>query len=299
MGRRPADGREILGSLRERDLNMDRRTCLRVFTVAPLSLLLSPKESLAEGTRIDFPSLDDGHPYRVSGQLYLPARASSPSPAVVMVHGTTGIDPRGALYRQAFTDIGIAVFEVDFKTGVYTGPMDRPSPDALLAMGFAALRALRKRPAVDARRIGILGFSMGGHLAINTAFERSRKTWLGDEKGFAAHVGYYPVCKAFLMQSDVAVTGAPMLILYGSEDVYGDGENVPRLKERLKREAKFDLLTVEYAGAAHGFDRNAPPLSYRDPAAKGGRGYMAWNPEATADALKRTVAFLRQNLVAG
>jgi len=268
----------------------------RLIALFLLGLPVAATAAAATGAVINFASLDRNHPFQVAGTLYRPN--SAPAPAVVMVHGTTGIDARGAYYRDAILDAGIAVFEVDFKSGIYSGPADRPSPDAMLAMGFAALHELRKLSGIDPQRIGVLGFSMGGHLAVGAAFESNRKQWLGDEKGFAAHVAFYPVCSAFLKRSDLELTGAPMIIFYGSEDAYGDGEAVPKFKSLLKQRSRFDLTTIEYAGAAHGFNRNAAPLSYRDPAAIGGRGYMAWNEPASRDSLGRVVAFLRQSLAA-
>jgi dienelactone hydrolase len=213
-----------------------------------------------------------------------------------MVHGTSGINCVGAFYRDSILKAGIAIFEVDFKTGIYTGPRDRPSPDTLVAMGFSALKELRKSPAVDPDRIGLMGFSMGGHLTVNAAFEKNRKLWMGEEKGFATFAAFYPVCKSFLSQSDCKPTGAPMIIFYGTKDAYGEGENEPLFKKMLLKKYKFEVTTVEYAGACHDFNRNEPPLSYYDPAAIGGKGYMEWNEAAANDSLTKVVAFLRETL---
>jgi dienelactone hydrolase len=265
--------------------------------VLPTVLGMSAGASPA-GTKIEFSSLDKNQPYKVSGTLYMPEKSASPCPAVVMVHGTSGINCVGAFYHDSILKAGIAIFEVDFKTGIYTGPSDRPSPDTLVAMGFAALKELRKLPVIDPDRIGIMGFSMGGHLTVNTAFEKNRKLWMGDEKGFATHAAFFPVCKSFLKQSDCKPTGAPMIIFYGTKDAYGEGENVPLFKRMLLKKYKFEATTVEYAGACHDFNRNEPPLSYHDPAAIGGRGYMEWNADAANDSLTKVVAFLRQTLAA-
>jgi dienelactone hydrolase len=266
--------------------------------IACLTLWLSPVLAKSPPARIAFSSLDKHNPINVSGALYLPENTAGPVPAIVMVHGAVGVDVRNSFYRKPILNIGVAVFEVDFKTGVYSRPFDRPSPAALVAMGFAALKELRKQPAIDPNRIGIMGFSMGGYLTINAAFEENRKTWLGDEKGFAVHVAFYPVCKYLLERNDFKVTGAPMIILYGNKDLYGDGEYVPQFKKLLKEKVGFNTATVEYAGAAHAFNRNAPALSYKDPSAIGGRGYMAWDEGAANDSIIRTVEFLRANLVA-
>ena len=259
-----------------------------------LAAVIIPAEASSPGTVIRFSSLDKKH--NVHGTLYLPENSATPCPAVVMVHGTSGINVVGAFYKGSILQAGIAVFEVDFKTGIYFGPFTRPSPEALLPMGFAALKELRKLPAIDPDRIGIMGFSMGGHLAVNAAFEANRRLWMGDEKGFATHVGFYPVCKSFLKQADTKPTGAPMIIFYGTKDAYGEGEFVPKFKSLQLEKYNFDVTTVEYAGVHHDFNRNEPPMSYRDPAAIGGRGYVEWNADAANDSLPRVVNFLRQTL---
>jgi dienelactone hydrolase len=270
----------------------------RRFTTLLAAFVLTPGVASA-GTEIDFSSLDAEHPYKVSGTLYLPENVPGAVPAVVLVHGTMGIDQRGELYRQPLLNVGIAIFEVDFKTGIYKSPMDRPKPDTFLPLAFAALKELRKLPSIDPNRIGIMGFSMGGNIGLRTAMESNVKRWLGDDKGFLAFALFYPVCKHFTKdfeKSGSKLTGGPMIIFYGTEDSYGEGEAVPELKSLLATKYDFQLLTVEYPGATHGFNRNGPPMHYLDPAAKHFRGYMAWNPEAANDSITRVVAFLRENL---
>jgi dienelactone hydrolase len=120
--------------------------------------------------------------------------------------------------------------------------------------------------------------------------------WMGAEKGFAAHAAFYPVCKPFNRRLDSRMTGAPLIIFYGTKDAYGEGTAVPELKRLLLEKYNFEVTTVGYEGASHGFNRNAPAMSYYDPAAIGGKGYMAWDPEAANDSLVRVVAFLRQSL---
>jgi len=246
------------------------------------------------GTVIKFPSLDKKHD--VSGTLYLPGQGTAPCPALVVVHGTSGINQVGAFYREPVLHAGIAYFEVDFKTGVFTSPMDRPEPDVFVPMGFAALKELRKTPGIDPRRIGIMGFSMGGHLTVNTAFEANRKAWMGADEGFKTHVAFFPVCRGFVSRSDLKMTGAPMIILYGTEDCYGEGKYVPEFQKLLKGKAGFDATVVAYPGAGHDFNRNGPPVRYRDPAAIDQKGLMIYDAKAADDSLARVLDFLQQTL---
>jgi len=249
---------------------------------------------------IPFTSLDKSQTYQLHGTLYLPENKQTPSPAVVVVHGTTGIDERGTFYRKAILDQGIAFFEVDFKTGIFTGALNRPKNTSFVPMAFAALKELRKLPAIDPTRIGIMGFSLGGGVTVRTAFESYHKKWMGDEKGFIAHAATYPVCKPFLEHSEIGsdgLTGAPMIIFYGTEDSYGEGKAVPQFKKLLEEKYNFKVETVEYAGAAHGFNRNAPSFSYKDPAAINEQGYVAWNENAANDSRIKLVDFLKKNLI--
>jgi dienelactone hydrolase len=266
-----------------------------------LTAFVVPARAVVTGTKISFSSLDKSRPAQVSGTLYLPEIASSPVPAIVLVHGTTGIDQRGELYRQPLLDAGIGIFEVDFKTGIYRGPMDRPKPDTFLPMAFAALKELRKLPTVDPNRIGIMGFSLGGNIALRTAMESNVKQWIGDDKGFAAFALFYPVCNHFTKEfekSGSKLTGGPMIIFYGTEDSYGEGKAVPELKRLLATKYGFQVITVEYPGATHAFNLNGPDMNYLDPAAEGLKVHIKWNPEATNDSVTKVVTFLRENLAA-
>jgi dienelactone hydrolase len=287
--------------------------CAGLLVTALLAGFVLPARAATAGTKIGFSSLDasdhsrrhhvhhHGQTHNVSGTLYLPENPSGPVPAIVLIHGTMGIDQRGELYRQPLLAAGIAIFEVDFKTGIYRGPLDRPHPDTFLPMAFAALKELRKLPSIDPNRIGIMGFSLGGNITLRTAMESNVKQWLGDEKGFIAFAAFYPVCKHFtndFEESGSKLTGGPMIIFYGTEDSYGEGKAVPELKNLLAEKYNFQLITVEYPGATHGFNRNAAPMWYPDPAANEMIGHMKWNPEAANDSVTKVVAFLKENLAA-
>ena len=113
---------------------MHRVGTLGLILISSLSLLVlaqctsgqkgEPNGTVAAGgTVIKFASLDNR--YNVHGTLYMPTTGPSPCPAVVVVHGTAGIDERGAFYRPPILNAGIAFFEVDFKTGVFTSQIGR------------------------------------------------------------------------------------------------------------------------------------------------------------------------------
>jgi len=271
-----------------------------LLTAVFLTVVVVPVGASAAETKIDFSSLDQSQTYQLSGTLYLPENASSPCPAIVLVHGTSGINQVGKLYREPVLGAGIAIFEVNFKTGIFTGPMDRPHIDTFVPMAFAALKELRKNRAIDPNHIGIMGFSMGGGITMRTAIEENRQRWMGSEKGFVAHVAFYPVSKPLvkIIEHSNGMTGAPIIIFYGTEDSYGEGKAVPELKSTLKKKFNFDVTTVEYAGATHDFNRSGPSFSYHDPAAIGGTATIKWDPDAANDSVNKVVAFLREEVAA-
>jgi dienelactone hydrolase len=277
---------------------MKRFPLFGLCAAALLSFQAAPLVASPAGTAIEFASLDPGQSYKLHGTLFLPEDGSPIHPALVVIHGTLGIDSRNEFYREAILKAGVAVFEVDFKTGVFATVFGRPKPSAFMPMTFAALKELRKLKAIDPERIGIMGFSLGGHMTVDAAFEANRKAWLGEGKGFAAHVAFYPVCRPYLKQEDLRMTGAPMIILYGAEDTYGEGESVPAFKHLLLEKAKFEVTTVPYPGAHHAFNLNAPSEDHWDPVAVGHKSHTAWSPEAANDSRIKVVEFLGRTLTA-
>ena len=120
-------------------------SCLRYVGLLAVVLLIVcavPVGAAPAGTTIHFSSLDKGQPFNVSGTLYLPENATAPCPAVVIVHGTAGVDMRNEFYRGALLNAGMATFEVDFKTGVFTSAMNRPQIESFPADGFCGVEGI-------------------------------------------------------------------------------------------------------------------------------------------------------------
>ena len=232
-----------------------------------------------------------------TAQLFLPQGRQGPFPVVVLVHGTTGVDDRYDFHQPALLQAGIGTFEVDIKTGIFTGPRDRPRPTTFEPFVFGALKALRAIPAVDPRRIAIMGFSLGGHQSVRAASRSVAARWLDPgEPGFAAHVGFYPSCRfleSFFAQE--APAGARILILAGEVDSYGDGSSCPRLVDLLNRRQPGIASLHLYPQVHHAFDR-AGGASFYDPAAINQRGYNQWDGAAARDSRRRAVEFLRKAL---
>jgi dienelactone hydrolase len=135
----------------------------------------------------------------IQGALGFPAGARDRLPAVVLVHTGAGYRDQNEgwqaaeLQRAGFATLTYDSFSARGTGNLVTTPMRVPPPyPSAIADAFAALGALARDPRVDPRRIAIVGFSFGGEVAHNTAFQRLRSA-LGDrDLQFAAHVAYYP-----------------------------------------------------------------------------------------------------------
>ena len=165
-------------------------------------------------------------PTTVTGELYLPPKASGPVPALVLLHGSGGLEgPTGTNIRKwagTFAGWGIAALVVDSfgprgikETGTNQGQLSGWADDA---DALSALKVLAADPRIDKNRIGVVGWSRGGTAALNTTLEAVRKSIITDGLKFALHVVFYG--SAALQYRDRATDKSPMMFLHGEADNY-------------------------------------------------------------------------------
>ncbi len=103
----------------------------------------------------------------LAATLWLPA-GSGPFPGVVIVHGSGRSDrsnPWTSAYTDALVDRGIAVLHPDKRgSGASGGNWREATFFDLADDAIAALDLLRAHPEVDTSRVGLIGFSQGGHI---------------------------------------------------------------------------------------------------------------------------------------
>jgi len=232
----------------------------------------------------------------IQGKLSVPRHAARPQddrgqrgklPAVLILHGSAGVDSRGDFYEAALNDAGIATLQIDmWQARGYNAPGQRPAaiyltyPDA-----FSALAFLSQQPNIDAARIGVLGFSWGGLVSMGAA-ERLYSSTYGNGLTFKAHVAHYPVCYAWnntalfaklgLTPAQFGVqwinlTGAPVLIEVGTKDGY-DNSSSPceALAASVNPSNGWVVRVNAYPGATHAWDRLMVPIVVNDPFADQG-----------------------------
>jgi carboxymethylenebutenolidase len=123
-------------------------------------------------------------------------------------------------------------------------------------------------------RVGIVGFCMGGALALFAASQNS---------ALAAVVSFYPALGLpAVQQLDVSTIEGAVLVHLGGVDHAYTREQVEEIERRLKG-AGADVEAFWYEKADHAFFNDARPEVYRPEAAQ-----LAWD---------RTLAFFRKHLV--
>lgn len=209
---------------------------------------------------------------RITARLYLPDAAYQPGPAVVLMHGCSGVfsysDPsRGIaqLYREWATRLnnaGYAALLVDSfsarnveqnqcgngAAGV-SEVEDRPR-DA-----YAARNYLAGMPAIDASRIALLGWSHGASSVLATL---SATMVPPGQKPFSAGFAFYPGCGLYNAFGGISTSTyrpyAPLTILHGDADpLFQAGYCQQRIDNAYAHGSRDFGMTV-YPGAQHSFD---------------------------------------------
>jgi dienelactone hydrolase len=252
---------------------------------------------------VTFSSLDPAHPLTVAAQLRVPADVTGKMPAVVIVHGSSGVDSRGKFYAEALNRAGIATLEIDMwaARGWLGGITGRPRgvpetlPDA-----YGALKFLTEQPRIDASRIGIMGFSWGGVVSMLTATQRSTTLLTGGLYKFAAHAPNYPVCWVYNHVPGYAFkafTGSPVFIQAGELDAYDNPDTCPNLVHLLPASAQTFISVKVYKGATHAWDRLQPAITVTDPFSHlgaGGQVEFVPNPHVAMKSRHATLRFFQR-----
>ncbi len=235
--------------------------------------LLVPPAALA-GEKISYPSGDE----QVPGYLALP-QGQGPFPGLVVIHEWWGQNAWAREKADAFAAKGYAALAVDLYRGQVADdpdtahqlsralPTDRADRDLRAAFAYLA-----SRKDVDPRRIGVIGWCMGGGYALD----------LAEEAPVAATVVYYG--RLPTEPATVAKLKAPVLGNFGADDKGIPPEAVKKFGAMAKQAGVATDLKV-YPGAGHAF-----AASPTGPMAR------AWRPDAAKDADARTDAFLARTL---
>ncbi|MGE5546428.1 MAG: dienelactone hydrolase family protein [Solirubrobacterales bacterium] len=243
---------------------------MRFWVVAALCLLaLSPagaQELRADSEgRLTFPSATyDGLPKLMKGEpaeavtgegvLTLPA-GSAKVPAVVVLHTIGGrSDSNEGWFAKRLVEAGYATFLPDtFSPRGWRDMASKGGPmlaASQTADAFNALKLLATHPRIDAGRIAVIGFSLGGDSAHYTAFEPLRRALLPDDLRFAAHVPFYPAAVWGVVAGPASFTGAPVRFQLAEREDAGPLAKVLPYLDYVRR-GGAPVEQVVYEGAYH------------------------------------------------
>jgi carboxymethylenebutenolidase len=212
----------------------------------------------------------------VQGMLYTPA-GKGPFPGIIVIHEWWGLNDWVKEQASKLADEGYEALAIDLYRGrlattpdmahaLMRGvPEDRAKRDL-----HAAFQFLQSQPNVKKDRIGAVGWCTGGGHALDVALQ---------EPTLAADVIKY----GHLATDPEALKkiNAPILGLFGGKDPGITPDDVHRFEAVMKQLGKKIEIKI-YEDAGHGFENPNNKDGYRSADA--------------ADAWKRTVSFLAENL---
>jgi carboxymethylenebutenolidase len=210
----------------------------------------------------------------VSGFLVLPSKEGK-HPAMIVVHEWWGLNDWVKEQAEKLTEQGgYASLAVDLYRGKTTTdpaeahelmrglPQDRAIKDLKAAFDY-----LETRPDVKKESIGVIGWCMGGGLAVQLAVHDPRV------RACVVNYGALPTDPG-----DLQNIGAAILGNFGALDRGITPDDVKAFQVSMTKLQKFVSLKI-YDNAGHGFENPNNAEAYR--------------PDAAADAWKRTMTFLK------
>ena len=235
---------------------------------------------------------------------------ASAQPAVLALHGCGGLYAKAGVlssrYRETAETLhaaGYAVLMPDSfgSRGLRDVCQTRYSDRSLnvndrVQDARAALVWLAAQPGVDARHIGVMGWSNGGTTTLTLLVQRHTHPQEG-EPPLAGAAVFYPGCGPLLKHQAVAES-VPLLMQLGALDDWTPAQPCVDWACTLKARAGSDVTVHVYEGSYHGFDGTAPVRLRGDvPNGTSAHGvHQGGNPTARVQSLASLQSFWKRVL---
>jgi carboxymethylenebutenolidase len=208
---------------------------------------------------------------------YLSVPESGSGAGVVVIQEWWGLVPHIKQLADRFAAQGFVALAPDLYHGKSTTSPDEAGK-LMMALDIdraekdlrGAIKFLLDDARVTGAKVGTVGFCMGGALSLYAA---SKNEQVG------ACIVFYGIHPK--VRPDFDSLRAPVLGFFGELDESVAPAKVRALEDELKEHGKSAEMHV-YPGAGHAFFNDARPEAY--------------NPQAAADAWRRTLDFFRANL---
>lgn len=181
------------------------------------------------------------------------ATESKPAPAVLVIPEWWGNNEYARGRARELATLGYVAFAIDMygkgkittdpkQASEWSGAIMKDVP-ARRARAAAGLDVLKSRKNVDAGRIGVIGYCMGGTLAIDLA-----RTGADLKAVVAFHASTFSAAKP---EENKLIKGT-VLICHGSDDAFVPAGEIEKFQSQMK-DAGVDYVFVAFSGAVHAF----------------------------------------------
>ena len=213
----------------------------------------------------------------VEGLGYLAMPASGQGPGVIVLQEWWGLVPHIKAVAGRFAGEGYVALAPDLYEGESTTSPDEAGRK-MMALNMektaqslvTAIEYVLNHEAVSSEKIGVVGFCMGGQLALLAATVSDR---------IGATVDFYGIHPN--LKPDFSKLSSPVLGLFGGQDSLVPVEAVEGLVAAIKH-AGSTIETHIYSDAGHAFFNDTRPDAY--------------NAEAAGDAWNKTLTFFQTHL---
>jgi carboxymethylenebutenolidase len=224
------------------------------------------------GTVIEFPS--NG----TVGQGYLATPGAGTDPGLVVIQEWWGLVGHITDVCDRFADEGFVTLAPDLYHGNTASEPDEAGK-LMMAMrldkaGKDMSGAVEAVAARSSGKVGVVGFCMGGGLALMVASQRPDLV--------RAVVPFYGIVPWEGAQPDYGAINAAVLGHYAEHDDFASADAVAALERALREGGNKDVTIYTYPGTVHGFFNDDRPSQHAPDASK-----VAW---------ERTVEFLHSRL---
>ena len=263
-----------------------KKLIVLALSIPAIGSAYAQSESLSDGRsgRIEFQSINvpdmwqfarkntsNTRAQTVWGDLLMPKTINGKVPALVIMHGSAGVEPWATdLWAAKLNPAGAAVFVVDsYKPrGVQETNTNQLGEQVTMpsqtADALNALRVLATHPKIDSNRIYVIGMSRGGNPAFYSAWPMYQAAVNTNGAKFAGHIPMYPGMCNIRYRAD-ATDKATAPIFFALPDREREDYQDVVICQRYAKELS-DLgnvvTTKEYKGTYHAWDGGGRRFRY-------------------------------------
>ena len=206
--------------------------------------------------------LENQESQEVFGKLVIPIDSLNNEkkfPLVIGVAGSLGWREHHYEYMDMYQKNGFATFELNsFKSRDVlstVGSQIEVTTASIILDAYRAFEILANHPNIDKNKVSITGWSLGGAVALFSAWMPLKKV-ISKNLKFASHLAFYPPC--FFDPENLEFTDSPIHILIGEIDNWTPAEPCNYFVNKISKNANIGLTI--YPDSHHSFDSKNPVI---------------------------------------